>query len=74
MSEYFFYGKDIFNEKRELLLAVAMESGVWRYLTHSMVPSWEDLRARFERASQGVCIYPSLESVKHDDRTNVVTA
>ncbi|APG77498.1 hypothetical protein 1 [Hubei leech virus 3] len=58
LGEYFFYGKEIFEAKRALLLDAAHQVGVTPYLTAAKTPTWDTLVARYERASRGVNLYP----------------
>jgi hypothetical protein len=51
VREYFFYGKDIFNEKSEMLKQVVIENGLQAYVEDSTFPTWESLNQQFWDAS-----------------------
>jgi hypothetical protein len=46
--EYFFYGKEIFEEKRKLMLGVIEELGFSMHATPGKFPVWEELAARYD--------------------------
>lgn len=56
VNEWFFHGHDIFEKERAYLLNVVMTSGLEEeYATHPF-PTWEDLVARFKKASKDVVL------------------
>jgi hypothetical protein len=46
LREYFFYGKNIYNEKRKMLLSV-VDDDLQAYVESSTFPHWETLRKEF---------------------------
>jgi hypothetical protein len=60
IREYFFYGREVLNERREILNRIIEESGLHNYLIDNIVteegeliqcslqlPTWEELRSAF---------------------------
>lgn len=62
VQEYFWYGREVFEQKREFLLHLMEESGCLPYLTRSL-PTWPSLVARYKRNSRGF-----LSEVEFSDR------
>lgn len=54
--EYFFYGKEKFLTKREMLMEVAEECELLNYVVDSTFPTWEELRETFWNNSKHVHI------------------
>lgn len=47
LSEYFFYGKRVYNEKRRMFMDIIDEKD-WHYLvTDTTFPTWKDMKRRF---------------------------
>lgn len=53
-SEYFFYGKEVFQKHRDFFERALSEGPFRAYVTDKTLPSWESLRERFWRASRDV--------------------
>lgn len=53
-SEYFFYGKEVFQKHHDYFARVLSEGPYRAYVTDKTLPSWESLRERFWRASRDV--------------------
>jgi len=53
VREYFYYGKDIFEEKRSLLKNMITELGYNIWVKESTFPTWEELKDQFWRNSNG---------------------
>lgn len=53
-SEYFFYGKEVFQKHRDYFERVLSEGPYKAYVTDKTLPSWESLNERFWRASRDV--------------------
>lgn len=51
VSEYFWYGIEIFEEKRAFLQEIVKQADLHHYVTKSTFPSWEELVSRFEKSS-----------------------
>jgi hypothetical protein len=51
MQEYFFYGKDIFEEKREMLLKVVNKLAWQDYINEDTFPTYGDLCLRYKKSS-----------------------
>jgi len=60
VREYFFYGKEIFLEKRSLFAKIIDECNLQCYVKDSTLPTWEELRDNFYANSKGVNIYRKL--------------
>lgn len=52
--EYFFYGKEVFHEKRQMLMEIADECALGAYVEESTFPTWIELKDNFWRNSQHV--------------------
>jgi hypothetical protein len=50
VGEYFFYGKDVFEEKSAMLKEVVKECKLDFYVEESTFPTWEQLNMRFQTA------------------------
>jgi len=47
LSEYFFYGRKIYNEKRKMFIDI-IEEKEWQYLvTETTFPTWKDMKRRY---------------------------
>jgi hypothetical protein len=53
-SEYFFYGREVFNRHRDFFAKVLEEVPYSAYVTERTLPSWDELRERFWRASEQI--------------------
>jgi hypothetical protein len=53
LREYFFYGRDIFEEKKKMFREVVAEVGLEPYIVPHTFPEWEDLLDTFLQASEG---------------------
>ena len=51
-SEYFFYGRKIFEEKSKMFQRIVEKCGLENYVTDHSFPSWNELFDRFWRSSQ----------------------
>lgn len=51
-SEYFFYGRTIFEEKSKMFQRIVEKCGLEAYVTDHTFPSWNELFDRFWRSSQ----------------------
>jgi hypothetical protein len=56
MNEFFFYGKQRFNEERKYFVDLIYKHGLEAEYQMQMIPSWEDLKERFWRNSHGVSL------------------
>jgi hypothetical protein len=54
LREYFFWGREVFNDKTDLLMRIVVESNLCDYVEKATFPSWEELRAQFWNLSKGV--------------------
>lgn len=54
VNEWFFYGRERFEQEREFLMTMVTEFGLQSEYCLTPFPEWEDLRARFWRASVGL--------------------
>ncbi len=54
LSEYFYYGRETYDEKRKMLMEVAQETGIMPFVSSSTFRSWEHLRQRFWDSSAHV--------------------
>jgi len=75
LQEYFFYGKDIFNDKRNMIVSLIDKLGWQDYVNKETFPTYDDLVLRFRNSSSkcstfeecfalqsGVCEYtPNFE-------------
>jgi hypothetical protein len=57
LGEYFFYGKKIYNEKKDLLQEVVTKAKLTAYVSESTFLSYEDLVERFKKCSKHCEIY-----------------
>jgi hypothetical protein len=58
VSEYFFYGRETFERKRDLLMKM-VEVLDWKvYVEDSTFPTWGELLERFKRCSKHCKLYP----------------
>jgi len=48
VNEYFFYGREIFEKKRAMMLDVIKEADMEYYYSFSPFPTWDELVERFE--------------------------
>lgn len=53
-QEYFFYGKIIFQQKRNLLQKIADESDLGDYLIFLELPTWDELLERYQESSLNI--------------------
>lgn len=60
--EYWFYGKTVFEEKRELLARAIQECELTDFVKSSTLPTWEELYNQFWRASKRVKIDTEVQS------------
>ena len=51
-SEYFFYGRKVFEEKSKMFQRIVEKCGLENYVTDHSFPSWNELFDRFWRSSQ----------------------
>jgi hypothetical protein len=51
--EYFFYGKNVFEEKRDMLLEVVKENNLEIYVQENTFPTWSEMVDTFWRNSRG---------------------
>nr|UBJ26105.1 hypothetical protein [Sichuan mosquito picorna-like virus] len=51
-SEYFMYGKDVFEDKTNMLKRIARKSNIEMYIKDNTFPSWDELKSRFWQNSQ----------------------
>lgn len=54
VREYFYYGRDIFEEKREMLIQIMNKEKYIPWITKSTFPTWEELHLQFWNASTHV--------------------
>jgi hypothetical protein len=54
-SEFFFYGKEKFQEKSDMIARIITKCDLWDYVREGAFPSWEQLRDRFWRCSGVDC-------------------
>jgi hypothetical protein len=54
VREYFYYGKEIFNEKRSMLQSVLLGKGYELWIEDSTFPTWDELYTQFWDASKNV--------------------
>jgi len=52
IREYFWYGKDIFQQKRELLLNIAFKNNLQFCMKSSFAPKWDELCRKFREDSE----------------------
>jgi hypothetical protein len=50
ICEYFFYGKKVFEEKRQMFKDIIAENKLEFYVTETTLPMWEELNDRFQSA------------------------
>jgi hypothetical protein len=72
VREYFYYGKHVFEEKRNLLKHVLTEIGFEMWITDSTFPTFSQLKEEFWVNSERVGCRPSYSS--KNDHTSAVTA
>ncbi len=53
-NEWFWYGKQKFEEEREWLVNLAAEHGILRHLEYKKMPTWDELYTRYWKASEGI--------------------
>jgi hypothetical protein len=56
LGEYFFYGKEIFEKKRILLMRIAQEIEL-DYFGDWMYPTWDDLKCQYRESSRKVDLF-----------------
>jgi hypothetical protein len=61
LREYFFYGKDVFHEKRAMFKHVVNEANIGMYVTESTFPTWEELKGKFWKNSLHVKLSEDME-------------
>lgn len=54
MEDYFFYGREVFEEKKAFLLSVGLESGLEWHMATQKWPQFDDLLQRWKEASDEV--------------------
>lgn len=54
VREYFYYGRDIFEEKREMLIQIMNKEKYIPWINKSTFPTWEELHLQFWNASTHV--------------------
>ena len=54
LREYFFYGREVYIEKRELLQQIAEENDLRHYIEDSTFPTWEELKDQFWESSNSL--------------------
>lgn len=52
VSEYFFYGREVFEKRRAILQNVVRELDMELWITASVFPTWEELAIRFDKADR----------------------
>jgi hypothetical protein len=57
LSEYFFYGRDIFEEKRNLLKDLVDELNWNVFVEESTFPTYNELCERFKQCSRNCSLY-----------------
>jgi hypothetical protein len=62
IREYFYYGKDIFNVKRDMLRKVVSEVNMDHWVTPDVFPTWEELVQCFWDNTMRVCDSPPLSN------------
>jgi hypothetical protein len=50
ICEYFFYGKEVFEEKRKMFEDIIAENKLEFYVTETTLPLWDELNDRFQSA------------------------
>jgi hypothetical protein len=60
VREYFYYGKEIFNEKRSMLQSVLLGKGYELWIEDSTFPTWDELYTQFWDASKNVDVNSQL--------------
>ncbi|APG78525.1 hypothetical protein [Wenzhou picorna-like virus 16] len=68
IREYFFYGKDVYEEKRVMFLEIIEECGLKMFMKKSTLPTWESLRQLFWESSEHVDL--EIQSRDYFDSTN----
>jgi len=58
VSEYFFYGRSVFEEKREMLQDMVKELDWQVYVEESTFPTWDELSERFKQCSKHCKLFP----------------
>ena len=56
VREYFWYGRQVFEEKRKMCMRFASSAKLSMYVTKSTFPSWENLANAYFRASDLPCL------------------
>lgn len=69
IHEYFFYGKEIFNQKRAMFEDTIRRLDLQCFVENSTLPSWEELANDFEDNSQHVMLPDEHETF--DDEINI---
>lgn len=66
LNEYFFYGKETFEEKRKMLLRIAKEANILDVAWKSTFPTWSALAERFwdNSPKSAQALRPSLKNQK----------
>jgi hypothetical protein len=54
INEWFWYGKQRFEEERSWIIALAAKNGLSQELTYKGAPTWDQLYDRFWKASEGI--------------------
>ncbi len=54
VREYFFYGKEIFNQKRNMLMEVVKSMNLTMWQTETTFPTWDELVQTFKRNSNKI--------------------
>jgi hypothetical protein len=54
IREYFFYGREIFEIKRQMFQGVIEENDLQLYVENSTLPTWETLKQSFDDASKDI--------------------
>lgn len=58
LQEYFWYGRDVYEERLEYFQGLATCLDLWQYISDTVNPflTWEELRNRYDEASKVSCI------------------
>jgi len=58
VSEYFFYGREVFENKRRMLMDMVNELDWLVYVEESTFPTWDELEERFKKCSKHCRLFP----------------
>lgn len=71
MHEYFFYGKEVFAQKRNMFIELISKLDLGCFVEDSTLPTWEALCQSFDENSQHVEVL-NVETHNYPDRKSVV--